>query len=311
MRFCEECGSEAVSSPSGPSDKPRGAALTPHGDKELESPYRAAEARQVSTPTDPEPAKNERPVEAKLSTEPRPLYVKPVATTPPVRDRDQAGTGGVLAGMQLWQWGLACASAAVFMINFSVVISFTLGWLVHRSTPTAIHPFVYFALTGAACCGIALVLPDPKTTLTVIAGGVLLHSLLILRVLLLGRFRIPFDWLLVLALSAGALWWIWAMIPRERGDAGRLSIALTVLVAAYLIEEIYVFARYPDSIQAKNLAILAIAAGTLLCLRVWLPTMVGDGSAVRVNPGSRRMQGVAVLIILIVIRVILRLALRF
>jgi len=134
---------------------------------------------------------------------------------------------------------------------------------------------------------------------------------LILRVFLAGRFHVPLDWLLVLGLSVGALWWIWQMIPREQGDAGRLSIALTVLVAGYIIDEIYIFARYPDAIQAKNLAILAIVAGSLLCLRVWLPTLVGDGSAVRVNPGPRRMQGVVVLIILIVIRVILRLALRF
>ncbi len=181
-----------------------------------------------------------------------------------------------------WQWGLAChASAAVFMINFSVVISFTLGWLVHRSTPTAIHPFVYFALTGAACCGMALSLPDPKTTLTAIAGGVLLPSLFILQVFLTGRFRVPFDWLLVLALSIGALWWIWAMIPRERGDAGRLSTALTVLTAGYLMEEVYVFARYSQAIQAKNLAIVAIAAGSLVGLRVWLPSLVGDGAAAR------------------------------
>ena len=274
-RFCEGCGSDAATPASNPSDNQRGPALTPHADKELEAPYRAAAFQQTTTQSDPAPLPNPTPLAEKLSTDPRPLYVRPVATVPPVRIPSPARASDGAGGLQFWQWGLAGASAALFWVNFGIAIGLTLAWLIHHMPASAIHPFVYFALTGAGVCGLALALPDTKTTLTVIAGSVLPHS--VLRMFLGGRARISFDWLLVLGLAAGAVWWIWLMIPRERGDAGRLSIALTVLGAGYLLAEIYIYARYPDAIHPKSLAILAIVAGSLVGLRVWLPGMIGDG----------------------------------
>jgi hypothetical protein len=130
-------------------------------------------------------------------------------------------------------------------------------------------------LAGAACCGIALGLSDTKTTLTVIAGGVLMRSL----VGLLPSAAFPREWLLVSGLAGGMLWWIWLQSPRSRGDANRMSRALTILVAAEALSALYVFATRPSIIRARSLATVAVSIGALLFLRIWLPGAVGDGTA--------------------------------
>jgi hypothetical protein len=175
----------------------------------------------------------------------------------------------------LWQWCLAIASAALFLYNSGIVMAIALFWAKNGRVSGLSTPLVVsLALAGAACCGIALGLSDTKTTLTVIAGGVLMRSL----VGLLPSVAFSPEWLLVSALAGGVLWWIWLQSPRVRGDAGRISLALTVLVAAEALSAAYVFATRPSAIRARSLATVAVFIGALLFLRLWLPGAVGDGT---------------------------------
>jgi len=63
----------------------------------------------------------------------------------------------------------------------------------------------------------------------------------------------------------------------ERSDAARMSIALTVLVSAEALGAAYGYASHPAMIQVRRMATLAIVIGTLLCLRVWIPSAIGNG----------------------------------
>jgi hypothetical protein len=273
-RFCNACGSPLGASPSSAPDRPLGSALTPRAAKELDAPTPHGEFRQTAIQTDPAALPTEAaPAEHdSISTKPRPLYVKHIPTSKP-------GTVAIPAAApsaKPWQWGLAIASAALFLYNSGIVMSITLFWLKNGakvfglSTPLVVS----LALAGAACCGIALGLSDTKTTLTVIAGGVLMRSL----VGLLPSAAFSPEWLLVSGLAGGVLWWLWLQSPRSRGDAGRMSQALTVLVAAEALSALYVFATHPSAIRARSLATVAVTIGALLFLRVWLPGAVGDGT---------------------------------
>jgi hypothetical protein len=252
-RFCETCGSQVETTPSAQPDKAPGSALTPRAAKEFDTPLPLAEFRQTAIQTDPASLPTEAMPQTKrdsLETEPRPLYVKPIPTTKPAQVPRPA-TGPAAA---LWQWSLAIASAAVFLYNASLVISLALFWLTNSGESSVLSSrfAVAMALTGAACCGVALALPDSKTTITVIAGGVLLlflMGLLPASTSVGGRFTA--SWLCLSVLAAGVLWWLWAQSPRARGDAGRLSMALTVLVAAQALNAIYVFAIFPYNFDLR------------------------------------------------------------
>jgi hypothetical protein len=276
-RFCETCGSQIETPPSSQPDKAPGSALTPRATKEFDTPLPLAEFRQTAIQTDPaslptEAAPHRTP--DSLETERRPLYVKPIPTTKPA-PLPRPATGSA-AG--LWQWALAIASAAVFLYNATLAISIALYGVTNLSSKFVVS----LTLAGAALCGLALALPDSKTTTTVIAGGLLLRSLMALLFTATspgGRTAAPFEWLCVSALAAGVLWWTWLQSPRARGDAGRLSLALTVLVAAQALSAVYVFGTHPSNVHPRNLASLAISLGVLLGLRVWLPPAVGNGPA--------------------------------
>jgi hypothetical protein len=126
------------------------------------------------------------------------------------------------------------------------------------------------ALAGAACCGIAPALPDAKTTITVIAGGVLLQSL----TALLSRPTTRFEWLCVGALAGGVLCWTWLQGAQQRGDADRMSLALTLLAAAKAVSAAYAFTSHPAFAHGRDLATVAVIIGGLLFLRIWLPGAV-------------------------------------
>jgi hypothetical protein len=280
VRFCEACGSPVETLPSAQPDKPPGSALTPRGTKEFDTPLPLAEFRQTAIQTDPASLPTEAMPQARrdsLETEPRPLYVKPIPTSKPAPvPRPAAGPAA-----ELWQWGLGIASAAVFLYNASLAISMVLYGLTNSNIVSnlASQLVVSLALASAALCGLALALPDSKTTVTVIAGGILLRSLmaLLFAATSLGA-RVPasFDWLCVSALAAGVLWWTWLQNPRARGDASRLSMALTVLVVAQALSAVYVFASHPSIVHPRTLATSAISLGALLGLRLWLPAAIGD-----------------------------------
>ena len=234
-------------------------------------PLPLAEFRQTAIQTDPASLPTEvTPVE----TEPRPLYVKPIPTTKPapLPRPAQAPAAG------LWQWSLAIVSASVFLYNAGLAIAIALYGLTNLSSQF----LVSLALAGAALCGLALALPDSKTTITVVAGGLLLRSLMALLFTasaLRGRSATPFAWLCLSALTAGVLWWIWLQSPPTRADASRLGMALTVLVGAQALSALYVFGTHPSNVHPRNLATLAISLGVLLALRVWLPTAIGKDPA--------------------------------
>ena len=88
---------------------------------------------------------------------------------------------------------------------------------------------------------------------------------------------IPIGWLVLCGVSALVLWELWLDRPRERSDAARMSIALTVLVSAEALGAAYGYASHPAMIQVRRMATLAIVIGTLLCLRVWIPSAIGNG----------------------------------
>jgi hypothetical protein len=277
-RYCNACGSPLA--PSAQPDKPLGSALTPRAAKEFDSPLPLGEFRQTAIQTDPASLPTEaapQPKRDPLDTEPRPLYVKPIPTTKPAPPpRPTASPAG------LGPWILAIASAAVLLYNAGLAIAIALYGLGHSNVVSSLSSQLVVSLTlaGAAFCGLALALPDPKITITVVAGGLLLRSLMALLFTanaLGARAAAPFEWLGVSGLTAAVLWWIWLQTPRARGDSSRLSMALTVLVAAQALSAIYVFAIHPSTVHVRNVAALAISLGVLLALRAWLPAAVGDG----------------------------------
>jgi hypothetical protein len=182
------------------------------------------------------------------------------------------------------QWSLAIASASVLLYNASLAISIAVYGLSRTNILSSLSSQLVVSLTlaGAAFCGLALALPDSKTTITVVAGGLLLRSLmaLLFTATSLGANNpSPFAWLGVSGLTAAVLWLLWLQSPPVRGDSNRLSMALTVLVAAQALSAMFVFAIHPSSVHPRNLATLAISLGVLLALRAWLPAAVGDGPA--------------------------------
>jgi hypothetical protein len=281
-RFCETCGSQVETPASAQPDKAPGSALTPRGTKEFDTPLPLAEFRQTALQTDPAALPTEAIPQAKrdsLETEPRPLYVKPIPTTKPAPVPRPAG--GPTAA--LWQWSLAIASAAVFLYNASLVIALALYSLTNSNIVSNLSSQLVVSLTlaGAALCGLALALPDSKTTATVAAGGVFLRSLMALLPISASagvRSTATFEWMWVSALAGVVLWWIWFQSPRARGDSMRLSMALTVLLAAQAFGALYAYATHPSNVHPRNLATLAISLGVLLGLRAWLPAAVGDSS---------------------------------
>jgi hypothetical protein len=266
-RFCNACGSPLGTSPSAPPDRPPGSALTPRAAKELDSLLPGCEFRQTAIQTDPASLPTEAAPQAKrdsISTEPRPLYVKHIPTSKPATVSIPAAAPAT----KPWQWGLAIASAALFLYNSGIVMAILLFWAKNGRVAGLSTPLVVsLALAGAACCGIALGLSDTKTTMTVIAGGVLMRS--IAGLLLTASFS-P-EWLLLTGLAGGVLWWVWFQSPPARGDAGRMSLALTVLVVADALSAVYAFATHPLAIRTRSLATVVIAIGALLLLRSWLP----------------------------------------
>lgn len=270
-RFCNACGSPLAPSPSSAPDRAPGSALTPRAEKELDTLLPRGEFRQTAIQTDPASLPTEvapQPKPDSISTEPRPLYVKHIPTSKPAT----VSIPTVGSSAQPWQWGLAIASAALFLYNSGIVMAIALFWTRNGRVSGLSTPLVVsLALAGAACCGIALGLSDTKTTLTVIAGGVLMRSL----AGLLPSAAFSPEWLLISGLAGGVLWWLWLQSPRLRGDAGRMSQALTVLVAGEALSAVYVFATYPSAIRARSLATVAVTVGALLFLRVWLPGAVG------------------------------------
>src|SRR5260370_31807381 len=193
-RFCNACGSSLT--PSSAPDRAPGSALTPRAEKELDTLLPRGEFRQTAIQTDPASLPTEAAPQAKrdsISTEPRPVYVKHIPTNRP-------GTVSMPAAAPragLWQWGLAIASTALFLYNSGIVMAIVLFWAKNGKVAGLSTPLIVsLALAGAACCGIALGLSGTKTTLTVIAGGVLMRS--IAGLLQTGAFS-P-EWLLVTGL---------------------------------------------------------------------------------------------------------------
>jgi len=261
-RYCSACGSQLAQSAS--QDKAPGSALTPRAAKELDTPLPVAEFRQTAIQTDPASL----PTEA-LSTGPRPLYVKSIPSSKPAR----IPVATPRPALSIWQWPLAIVSAAVFLVNASLAIAIALFLLRNTDRVSGLSSqfIVAVALAGAACCGIALALPDAKTTLTVIAGGVFLQSL----APLLSRSATRFEWLCVCALAGAVLWWIWLQGVRRRGDADRMSMALTVLVASQALSAVYAITAHPAFAHGRDVATVAVTLGALLFLRIWLPGALG------------------------------------
>jgi len=78
----------------------------------------------------------------------------------------------------------------------------------------------YLALAGVGGCGLAWALRDRKSTLTFLAGGLLLRSAIsVLAMLFMGQSTMLLvEWLLVGMAGAGVLWQVWKTGPREAGD---------------------------------------------------------------------------------------------
>lgn len=268
-RYCNACGSALAQSAS--PDKAPGSALTPRAAKELDAPLPFAEFRQTAIQTDPASLPTEGPAQPKpasVSTGPRPLYVKSVPSSKPAR----VPVPTPYPTLSIWQWALAIGSTAVFLITSSLAIAIALFLLKNSDKVSGLSSqfIVEMALSGAACCGIALALPDAKTSITVIAGGVLLQSL----TALLSRSTTRFEWLCVGALAGSILMWIWLQGVRQGGDADRISLALTVLAAAKALSAAGAFAVHPAFAHGRDLATVAVVIGGLLFLRIWLPGAV-------------------------------------
>jgi hypothetical protein len=285
-RFCEACGSDVAASGSErPASRPPGSPLTPHAEKEFEKPVAAAQFRQTATQSDPAAPTEARPRNKSGSISDGPLDLRHIPTDQPARLKRSGQPAWVVTAAP-WQWALAIVSGAVFLYNMSFVITAGLLWL--RKAPLAAgltsRLGVYGALAAGACCGLAVALPDAKTSLTVIFGGLLMRSLVgIALVSSAGRGAAPLIWLGICGLSAGVLWWLWFDQPRERSDASRMSMALTVLASSEALSAVYGYSTHPSLIQVRQLATLAIIIGALLFLRVWIPGAMGDGA-----PPARR-----------------------
>jgi hypothetical protein len=271
-RFCNTCGSPLAP----PVERPSGSPLTPHAEKEFEKPVPAvvfggAGAEATATPTEAKPRNKSG------SISDGPLDLRHIPTDRPVRASQPAPA--TATGAKPWQWALAIVSGALFLYNVSFAVTACLLKLSDRSLSIALtnNIGVYAALAGAGCCGLALALPDMKSSLTTIAGGVCMRSVLGLALGTAGPRTISAGWLVLCGVSAMVLWWLWLDRPRERGDAARMSMALTVLVSAEALSAAYGYASHPSQLQVRRLAILAIVIGSLLWLRVWIPSAIGDG----------------------------------
>jgi hypothetical protein len=272
-RFCNTCGS-----PLAPvAEKPSGPPLTPHAEKEFEKPV-AAVAFGVAG-SDASSAQTEgKPRNKSGSISDGPLDLRHIPTDQPVRATKAAPARA--SGAKPWQWALAIVSGALFLYNASYVIALGLLRLGNSSLPTTLtnNLGVYAALAGAGCCGLALAMPDMKSSVTTIAGGVFIRSLLGLVLGSSAAARQMAVGLLVLGgLSAIVLWWLWLDRPRERGDSARMSMALTILVSAEALSAAFGYASHPAQFQVRRIAILAMVIGSLLGLRAWIPGAIGDG----------------------------------
>lgn len=249
-----------------PAGRPSGSPLTPHADKEFEKPA---------------PARSE-PRKRPESISDGPLDLRHIPTDPPSRQARPAP--GVVSAAP-WQWGLAILGAALFLYTVSFAIVGGLLLLGNRPAAASLtgRLGVYAVLAAGACCVLAVALPDAKTSLTAIAGGLAMRSLVAMLFLPPGlRTVVRPEWLAICGLSGGALWWLWRHEPRRRGDASRMSIALTVLAAAEALSAVYGFAGHPAAIQIRTVAPAAIVLGSLLWLRMWIPAAIGEG-----GPGRR------------------------
>jgi hypothetical protein len=183
------------------------------------------------------------------------------------------------AGLKPWRWALAIVSGALFLYNLSFVI--TLGLLRLGSSSLSIsltsNLGVNAVLAGAGCLGLALALLDMKSSLTTIAGAVFMRALLGLALgSAAGPLQLALGLLILLGLSTLVLWWIWLSRPRERDDAARMSMALTVLVSAEALSALFGYASHPAQFQVRRMAILAIVIGSLLGLRAWIPSAIAN-----------------------------------
>lgn len=222
-----------------------------------------------------------------------------------------------------WQWGLSIVSGAVFLYGSSLVIGLTLVMFINLGSPSSYvgRLLTNLALAGLAACGLVAALRDRKTTLSFILGSMVLRAPIRL---LSALFTMPpavflMGWVILGAACAVALWQIWQKGPREAGDADRLSVALTILIAAEALTVAYVFVRPGPSMPSTELIGVAIAIGALVWARLKLPAALGTSAAAGpgggivgvtpsgINPLFRRFLAI---IVYIAIAVVLRLLLR-
>jgi hypothetical protein len=272
-RFCESCGApvgvQPVPTPVEVSDKaagespliPKGmASAPPPGDFRHETPR--APHEQV-TPAPP------------------PLY----GSVPP--DVPTQKTTGASGGFEPWRLGVAALAAAVFLYNISIAI-FIILYTVNGSALSRISDqfLTNLALGAVAIGALFAVFTDRRTSITVLLGGIVLRVAVRLVAMLihvqLGLMLV--EWLVIGAAAGAVLWSMW--MKRQAGDVGRLSAALTVLVAAQAATVIYGVAMRPSyAVSLDMLAVLAVTGG-LVVLRLKLPTMLGPGAGGPVLPGA-------------------------
>jgi len=240
-----------------------------------------------------------------------------VSTQPQPPARSTAST----SLLEPWQWAVAVAAGAVFLYNASAVIALTLFLFSgYGSSVLTGRLLTSLVLVGLASFGVRWVLPDRKTILTFLVGGVSLRSLIrVLAIILTSQsLTVVFGWLIVGVASTAALWSIWKQNPRQAGDGSRLTLALTALIGAELTTIIYGFLVNPAYTRAPDLLAAVVVTGALVVLRLKLPAALGPEAAGPVaagpvaavggiSPGiDPRFRRVLIIVACIVIAVILR-----
>jgi hypothetical protein len=188
------------------------------------------------------------------------------------------------AGAVTWQLAVAVLAAAVFLYNFSIAVYFILiplspGSVFAGSSGSRLYGqlVVHLALAGVAAGGVLAAMRDPKTTLTILLGGVTLRAAvrvvaMLLHVQLMWMLA---EWLLIGAGAGAVLWSRWMKTPREAGDSSRLANALTVLIGAQIGTMLYGMAIVPSyALTLDMLAALAVTGGVVF-LRLQLPAALG------------------------------------
>jgi hypothetical protein len=270
-----------------------------------------------------------------VAAQPKPDYLQtPLPATefgpsprqdPPYAGSVPYGAPAAATALEPWRWAVAIVTGAVFLYNASIVIAITLFLLQNGDSLSRFSgQFVTdLALAGLAGCGVVWALQERKTALTFLAGGILLRSAI--RILAtLFTIQSPallFEWLVIGAACAAALWWLWLKSPVETGDAARLGIALTALIGAELATVLYGFVTHPSYMRMPDLFGVAIVVGALALARVKLPAALGpaagavpgreSGSVTGIDPRFRRALMIVVYILVaVLLRILLRTAFR-